>query len=357
MKLEETAAILEVLIEKGVLTAPGPVVVQAMVENYYKNCPLDVPPPAPPLASKPPDIAGRVRQWVEQVEGGFSNDDIFVELGLLGDDRGAARAALQRMATKRDLIERVGAKRGQYRRIDDNLQKVDYLNATGKEYPIILPFNLHHWVKLYPKAIVIIAGSSNAGKSALLLNVVRDNMNTHKIHYFTSEFSADDLKIRLDNFGIDPKDWIWDVYERSRDFHDVVDPEGLNIIDYMDVPEGYEPYQMNRLIDKIFQRLTTGIALIALQKRPGKDSAVGGEATIERARLAINMDRADISKDEVYNTLTMRKAKSSRYHQFNPYGWEWQYNLIKGCDFKIVNCPSAVLAERELRKQECWEGK
>jgi len=365
---QDAVTVLEILLERGNIAAPGMAILTHLVEDYYQLHPITAEenkqlPIAKdddrllPAQPEDGDTSARVRQWCEKADGEFHHEEVFQEMGLLSDHRSAARAALQRMAGKRDLIERVGKKRGYYRRIDDNLQAVDYLNATGKEYPIVLPFNLHNWVKIYSKAIIVLAGSSNAGKSAFCLNVVRDNMKTHRIRYFTSEFSADDLKIRLENFGIDLKDWIWEVYERNRDFHDVVNPEGLNIIDYMDVPEGVQPYEMNRPIDKIFQRLTTGIALIAIQKRPGKDAGVGGETTIERARLAINMDRADVSKGEEYNTLTIRKAKSPRYHLYNPNGWQWQYKLSHGTTFKVVESTDAQLAERELRKYNYWEGK
>jgi len=360
LQTREAIIALEIMLKHDKIVAPGMAVINQLVEDYYRQHTLAAEESTPLPISKPydRDISGRVRQWVEKAEPGeFHHEEVFRDLALSPEHKDAARAALQRMATKRDLIERAGKKRGWYRRIDDSIERIDFRNASGAEYAIKLPFNLHLWVKLYPKEIIVIAGTKDAGKSAFSLNLIHDNMEEREVYYFSNEFSDSNLKDRLLQFGRDLNEWKFHAIARSQDFQDVIKPEALNICDYLDVPEGLQPYEMNRLIDKIYRRLTTGSAVICLQKRQGSEWAVGAGSTAERARLYINLDKATTSSGDGHNTLTVKVAKTPRYPKYNPCGWQWQYRLENGCDFKIVNCPDAVKAESELRKQECWEGK
>ena len=69
------------------------------------------------------------------------------------------------------IIERHG-KRGEFRVVDKTLNKINWRKPKGDEFDINLPIGLNRLVSIYPKNMIILAGMSNAGKTALLMNVV-----------------------------------------------------------------------------------------------------------------------------------------------------------------------------------------
>jgi len=218
------------------------------------------------------------------------------------------------------LIERT--KPGCYRVREASLPNMDWQNAdTSSGLDIKLPFDIHNLAEIYPKNILVIAGTTNAGKTAYLLNFVKDNMQRWDIHYFTSELSEQELKKRLSKFG-EGIDWSFHAHERNSNFDSVIIPDAINIIDYLEPPSG-EYYAIGDQIKAIHDRLTTGIAFIAVQKKRKTELGRGAEFSEERARLYLSMDPG---------RLKIVKAKNWRT-EVNPNGLRYTFKLIEGCKF------------------------
>ena len=143
-------------------------------------------------------------------------------------------------------------------------------------------------------------------------------------YYFTSEFGGDELRERLEPFGHPMNEWNKIVFaERSRDFQDVIDPDGLNIIDYLEVGDGGEFFKMGIQIKRIYEKLRQGVAIIGLQKKSGTDFAYGGEMTAEKPRLYVTLEN---------HTLRIKKAKLWKGDR-NPNGMSRRFKLFKGANF------------------------
>ncbi|MFH1642558.1 MAG: bifunctional DNA primase/polymerase [Nanoarchaeota archaeon] len=221
-----------------------------------------------------------------------------------------------------DIIERYGAKAGVYRTVERSINKIDFLNAPDKSIPLLWPFGIEEYALLYPGNICIVAGTSNAGKTALLLNFTNMNMDKFKIRYQSSEMGAIELRRRLSKFNtplgeFEKAEWI----DRATDWWDLIEPEGINIIDYMEIHE--EHYKIGAWIKKIFDKLTTGIAIIALQKPAHRELGVGGATTLEKARLYLSVD---------FDKITMVKVKNWATN-INPNGLSIPYELLQGVHF------------------------
>jgi len=125
---------------------------------------------------------------------------------------------------------------------DNALKEMDFVNADDEPLNVWLPFGLNEKVELYQNSVVIVAGAPNAGKTAVLLNIVKENMGKLNVNYFNSEMSAGELKVRLNKFDYLALDqWDFKAYERSGDFADVIKPgpENLNIIDFLEVHDEF----------------------------------------------------------------------------------------------------------------------
>jgi hypothetical protein len=151
------------------------------------------------------------------------------------------------------------------------------------------------------------------------------NKDKFEIHYFNSEMGETELRSRLSKFGKPLSEWqkvhFW---ERSSNFADVIRPDTINVIDFLEVTEDF--WKIGTWIKQIHDRLRKGIAVIAIQKARGAAVGRGGHVTLEKPRLYLNMEPGKIK---------IVKCKNWRQEDFNPNGQELKFRLAKGCEFHI----------------------
>lgn len=195
---------------------------------------------------------------------------------------------------KEGVIERAGQKDGCYRRVDNEIEFMDFVNAdTENNIPLSLPMGIHTKTRFFPKAAIIIAGVSGMGKTLFCFNSIAENMGKFPIFYFNSEMGAEALKMKLSYFPIPISDWAKNMKVIDNwDFNNIADkiqPDAFNVIDYLE-PEGDKPYNIHGVISAIIRRLNKGTALIAIQKKPGVTMGTGGVYSIKAATLALALD-------------------------------------------------------------------
>jgi hypothetical protein len=178
-----------------------------------------------------------------------------------------------------------------------------------------------------PKNIVIVAGMKDSGKSAFCLNAVKMNMFKWDVRYFSSEMGTHELKRRLrkhDDLRV--SDWKFKAYMRASKFHDVIFPEAFNIIDYLEISKDFS--LIAEEIKQIYDKLTTGLCLIAIQKDKDAEYGRGKSFSLEKARMYLTLDRQQYS-----NILTIKSGKNWHNDTINPVGIEVKYKLINGAKF------------------------
>lgn len=273
------------------------------------------------------NLAEEVRQWVTMATGNFNVSDVHKELNLITkEQKQAVNKEISRLAKDR-VIEKYGEKRGHYRLVDNDLEEMRWYEVTDfTPYDIAMPFEIHKYVKIHKKSIIVVAGTSNAGKTAFMLNTIKLNINKHKIRYFSSELSNEELAERISEFGLPKSDWNYETnfkcYSRSSNFNDVIDPDGLNIIDFLECYEDF--YSIGKYISEIHDRLKGGVAIIALQKNPGQKPGIGGWRSVEKARLYLSVDPG---------VIEIVKGKSWVNRDINPNGMRLNFKLYAGCKF------------------------
>ena len=275
------------------------------------------------------NISEEVKDWSLLNEGVFLLKDCYNELKLVkSEDQLTARVILSKLV-KDGSIEKHGNMRGQYRSKITDAPEIDIFSATLDEYDIKLPMGIHEYVKIHKSNIIVIAGESNAGKTALCLNIAKKNQDKG-VNYLSSEMQdGTELRIRLDAFNEPLERWK-DVKFRFRtdNFPDMIDPNGLNIVDYLDEGSDGEAYKMTRRIKDISEKLKDGIAVVSIQKGSQKQFGFGGEGTKNAARLYLTITQQ--------NRLTIEKGKVWRNPNINPNGLFCDFKLIAGCKFKKV---------------------
>lgn len=213
-----------------------------------------------------------------------------------------------------------------YQVIDRDYEVLNFKHENPAGFfDIKYPFGLERYVKTPRRSVSIFGGSPQAGKSAIAHNIISLNWKTHKVILFDSENSSAELHERLSVYP-DYLEWPDDlIRSRSFDFDDVVEPEALNIIDYMEAPENI--WEIRTLLRNIRDKLTTGIAIIMLQKPEGRDLPYGKDWAKQLPRLVVSMENG---------VIKILKGKSWAQREVNPDGMRWSYKLVNGEKFVSI---------------------
>jgi 5S rRNA maturation endonuclease (ribonuclease M5) len=283
--------------------------------------------------TKPNDnpISGRIRDYVNSIEGTFTTAQLYSDLGLTTtSEKTAARQALMRIKGSR--IQPHGNHAGHWRVIRGDVVEMDFSNIQTEELCLWLPFDLHNYVSIMPGNIIVITGDPDAGKTAALLNIIKRNIEKWSCNYFNSEMGKEELFKRLALFNDFPiKHPNFHAYERSNDFQDVIQPGkySLNIIDYLEITDEF--YLIGKHINDIHKVLGESVAIIAIQKKNrNSDMPLGAQRALEKPRLAIALNSG--SKSEP-NKVTILKCKN-RKTDHSLIGLSRPYRLIQGSEFR-----------------------
>jgi hypothetical protein len=267
------------------------------------------------------NITQEVREWILVTSSDFRVTELYNELQVVTkEQKGAVRVCLTRMVQD-GFLERI-KKIGCYRVVNTTADKIDFLSIEDETIDVRWPFEIESLVKTMPKNIIIVAGVSNSGKTAFLLNFIEKNMQDYEIHYFSSEMGNMELRTRLSKFDRPIDSWKFIPYERAGEFADVIKPDAINIIDFLEIYQ--EHYLIGQWIKDIYDKLNKGIAIIAIQKKPGASVGVGGVTTLEKARLYLNMDSGK---------LKIEKGKNWANELVNPNNMYVEFKLVQGCKF------------------------
>ena len=275
------------------------------------------------------DIDGRVSirvdEWLE-----WHGDEFFVSEDIIRfynwQEVETKKAVLNRLyyltkTCKPPMLKKVGR---QYRLIQREAEIIRWKNADKNAFfDIRLPFDLHDYIRLHPRSVLILGGVSNEGKTTFAHNVIALNIKRHKVLLLDSENSAQELAGRFcqyEGYMEWPEDFVKD---RSSNFSDLIgeNADGINIIDYLEVYENFS--LVAKYIREIRDALVGGIAIVVLQKRestakfPSK-LPVGGEFSRHLARSVITIDKG---------ILTIIKAKDRAQKQINPVNMKFQFTI------------------------------
>lgn len=243
------------------------------------------------------------------------------------NEKTACRMAIKRIV-QMGILEPCGNRSGVYRKVDKKVDLIDFLNAKGDMLDLKWPFGIEKLCGIMPKNIVVVTGSPDTGKTAFLLDFIRRNMMRYPVNYFSSEMGALELKSRLEKFPQLPlQGWNFKPMERSSNFADVIQPNEINVIDFLEIHQDF--YMVGQWIKDIFDKLDKGIAVIAIQKNTGKgvDIARGGVGSLEKPRLYLSLSNNP-------HVLKIVKAKNWVNDMINPNGLSIRYKIVGGCQFK-----------------------
>ncbi|MBA7710831.1 hypothetical protein ES703_119778 [subsurface metagenome] len=177
-------------------------------------------------------------------------------------------------------------------------------------------FGIEDFVEVFAGDLILIAGRSNFGKTAIALSIMGENLGLMPSVLMGSEYTASDGKIS-------PKfrrrmrrmNWVeWMNGDKPRfqllpvgsDYEDYIEPDQLNVIDWISLPGEY--YLIDRVMKAIKDRVGNGIVVMVLQKNKDNEWGEGGERTERYADVYMKIDNFG----ERESLLTIGKVKAPK---------------------------------------------
>lgn len=262
-------------------------------------------------------VSIRVDEWLEwHDDEWFTPDDIIKFYGWQeAETKKAVYNRLFYLKTKDPATLKKVDRR--YRIIDREANIIDWKGASKDDFvDIKLPFNLHDYIRLHRRSVMVVGGVSNEGKTTFAHNIVSLNWQEHPIRLLDSENSAEELAGRFCHYP-DFEQWPDDfVKDKSANFSDVIEPDAINIIDYLEVQDNF--WLVGRYIREIRDTLKGGVAIIILQKGEGSKLPIGKEFSRHLARCVVTIDKG---------VLTIIKAKDRAQKTVNPVNKKWGFTI------------------------------
>lgn len=249
------------------------------------------------VGEKDSTITEEVREYVANVSGVFSFRSVCQDLNIFSTtDKKNISKILGEMVDE-GILEKYGKWNATYRKKENDIEPINLDTLKpGKALDLVFPFELEKKFVVYPKNIIIIAGVQNVGKTLFMLNFTKMNQDKYPIHYFNSEMSEEELAIRLSQFKTK---WKAKFYCRSNNFADVIKPNDINLIDYLEIEDEF--WKIGQQINMIHEKLEKGVCIIGIQKDSSKLLGRGASFGLEKPRVYLSMDR---------DRLTIVKAKN-----------------------------------------------
>ncbi len=283
--------------------------------------------------AKPTQV--EVEQWIAEATGSFHYTKVLD--GQVSPSLYPYLRNIMKRCKEKGIAYPVSGKDGWWRPADTSLEEIQWWDSNEiKEDNLLLPLGLNNYCIIPRPALIIIAGKYNAGKSAFCLNTVALNRDHSewlgKLDFYVSE-GAEMMKPKFAKLGITDAP-AFRTYHRTENFADVIQPDNLSVIDYLRV-DMEQAYAVTSKLFEIFNKLKTGIAVVAMQKPPGsRKLAFGGASTAFEPALYLGMD----SNGSNTGWIGFEKIKLPKlYGGDDPYHVKIEYRIKGGVEFYDVH--------------------
>jgi len=191
-------------------------------------------------------------------------------------------------------------------------------------------FGFEDILEMYPGDLIVLAGHSNGGKTALALSILGENLDLFDKTpvLMGSEYTAADGKIspkfkrRMERMTW--VEWVKDgqprfeLYPVGSDYEDYVQADRLNIIDWISLPGDF--WMIDSIMKSIKDRLGNGVGVIVLQKNRTSEYGEGGERTERFADVYMTIDPLGYE-----SKLTLGKVKANKT---TATGRMWAFSVV-----------------------------
>lgn len=202
-----------------------------------------------------------------------------------------------------------------------------------KDFDTGMEWEIADYLVIRSGDLVLLAGVSNLGKTALSINFLAENVDKHRCVLMGNEFTTLDNKPtpRFLN-RLKAADWVqWadevgnDKFELlpvREDFEEHVRDGKVNIIDWINISSG-EHYLISGMLERIKHGAGGGIAIAVIQKEESRELGRGAGYTRDFADVYLTIDKYG----DFESRLTVGKVKESKGSII---GRSWAFRITEG---------------------------
>ena len=246
----------------------------------------------------------------------------------------ATSDTFRKLLARRKDEGRVRAYRGSHYLIewvnkDYTVTRLDKMKAHPM-LDICFPLKIHEYASIPPGSVIGIAGMTSSGKTSFLLETAELNILGQQlpVYYWYNEMSEAKMIYRCEDFPLliqaQQDDKFFPVRQGNFEFPDVLQPDAINLIDYIDRDE--ELYLIGADIKKLYSSLNKGVVIFALQKKAHLDLGYGGNMSIKLSNLYITLDTKHQSGKSMHGIAKIIKCKDWKSIEVNPSGLYCEYH-------------------------------
>jgi len=162
--------------------------------------------------------------------------------------------------------------------------------------------------------LILIAGRSNFGKTALCMNILAENIDSHPVIMGNEYTTIDDQPTDRFVNRLTQMNWVewmngcgekFTLLPVRDDYAEHVVKDKINIIDWINLEEHYT---ISKIMEGIKRELGNGVAVVAIQKADGAEAGRGGQFTKDFADVELLIDQYGDSDETL---LKIGKVKES----------------------------------------------
>lgn len=218
-----------------------------------------------------------------------------------------------------------------YREMQTNLQPLNWQDADLEDImKLNYPLGMQKIIKTYKGSILVCAGVTHAGKTALSYDFILKNMNNPLgVHLFSSsDMDEVEIKERFSKSGIFiPNPAPFKVWEMPENPADLTQKDAINVFDGIDLNS--DTYLIGKVLDEIQAKLGRGFAWVNIQKREDQKLGVGGLFSIKRSKIYFRLDFVE-DGNELFHQLTIVKCRGRINPAVNPKDRYYKFKLVDG---------------------------
>lgn len=271
-------------------------------------------------------LTGAIKEYIEENQGTITAAEIDRDFGLTHPADKTLRRKIMSRLLKEKIIKKDIRQAGKYHIVKSDIDFVDFTNVEISSFPVDLPIDLSSMVRIPRKSIIVVAGSTNSGKTAMAFEILKLNLHqSYPMMYLFSEMGVSECKQRIETAAPDDVDVFTQrvkCAECVAGFGNVIsqyNPNGLTVVDFLEEVDG-EYFRIPTDLRNIYDSLDTGIAVVCIQKHSKAEVGRGGEGTAEKPRLYLTVDKLVYQQKSTVSAVKIYKAKN--YIGDNPNGLE-----------------------------------
>jgi hypothetical protein len=298
-------------------------------------------PPTPPTDdSLYTSLVTQLERFLADVADGFAfhTNDFDDFAGIKGDRQAKnIRSVIFNRYCGKGRLEHICFAR--YREIKTKLTPVNWQDADVEDLlKLAYPLGMERVIKTYKGSILVTAGVSHSGKTALAYQFILRNMhNPMGVHLFTTT-DMDEVEImeRMSKSGfVIPNPAPFNVWEMPPNPADQVQANAINVYDYVDLNS--ELYMIGDILEKIQAKLERGFAWVNIQKKEGEEFKLGtgGQFSIKRPKIYLALDMVTDS-GKMAHQITLVKCRGRANPELNPVGYKYKFKLIDGIKMAVI---------------------